>query len=253
MDDLGCYGGVIMSNTLPECTNYPTIPNGIYGPIVGKIPVVLAEPIVQIVVEARIDFKEPVLEIKRIKKNLFIDQCKLIDLGSGKTGKLFLGGFVRKNIEYATADAVCEKSQCINGEIKHLTCNVPFTCVTEIHYITPPQVNYQEAAKTLSLNVDCLGGEGCCGDPIIGRYPCEQNFQHSECFNEKVFCELEEVKFFEDDIHTGSKYIDCYSPSEKLFHGITEKMVVLVRLKLLQKQQVNVPGKPCEEKQKHVK
>jgi hypothetical protein len=238
-----CNIGVIKSDTLVECSNTPFTPNGLCGPFVGKIPVVIAEPVVQIVTEACIELPEPVFEIKRIKKNLFINQCKLIDLGNCRTGKLFLGGFIRKNIEYATVKDVCEKYQSISGDIRHTTVNVYFNCVTEVHYDTPPQIYYQDNAKEMSLFIGCEEDKNNCSKINIGRYPCEQNFEHSELFNERVFCELEEVKIFEDDIHDGSKPISCDFPTERTFDKLTEKMVILVRIKLLQKQQVNIPGK----------
>jgi len=109
-----CKAGVIKSETLTECPNEFLTPKGFNGPFVGKIPVVLAEPVIQVDVESVIQLEEPALEIKRVKKNLFITQCKLIDTGfdyecKGKrTGKLFLSGYVRKNIEYATADCINE-------------------------------------------------------------------------------------------------------------------------------------------------
>lgn len=234
--------GVIKSETLAECTNFPAVPVGIKGPFVGKIPVVIAEPVVQIVVEADIKFKEPILEIKRIKKNLFIDQCKVIDLGFGGKAKLFLGGYVRKNIEYATADKIL-KGNGILGDIRHATFNIPFNCVTEIDYVVPVQQHSQEPDKRFSLNIECKKGKNCCEDIIVGNSPCEDNFQHFEKFNEPVFCELEEVKFFESDIHGDSKPLTFDSKSEFVFGAIKEKIIILVRLKLLQKQQVSIPGK----------
>lgn len=244
-----CSGGKVKASTLAECPNIPVNPSGINGPVVGKIPVVIAEPIVQVVLEAHIELEEPVFEIKRIKKNLFINQCKLIDLG-GCTGKLFLGGFVRKNIEYATAKCVSEENKSISGDIRHTTVNVPFTCVTQIHYVTPPNIRFCEGPREASLFIDSVRDNACC-DSIIGRSPCEQNFQHTECFNEKVFCELEDVKFFEDDIHENPKPVSCGFPTEWTFDCITEKMVVLIRLKLLQNQQVNIPDKFYGKDEKH--
>ena len=66
--------------------------------------------------------KEPFFEIKRITKNVYLTQCKLLPR-SGKigkdgtliSGKLFISGFVRKNIEYATAD--CVDKDGISGRI----------------------------------------------------------------------------------------------------------------------------------------
>lgn len=238
-----CNAGSVKAVTLSECSNTPVTPYGISGPFVGKIPVVLAEPVVQIVVEANIDLKEPVLEIKRIKKNLFINQCKLIDLGNGVTGKLFLAGFVRKNIEFATICDINEKFDAINGDIKHSTFKIPFQCATEVRYVVPPQITFSDRTKELSFFIDNCDEKECGKEINIGRFPCEQSFEHSELFNEKVFCELEEVKIFEDDIHDGSKPLDCKLPSERTFDKITEKMVILIRVKLLQKQQVNIPGR----------
>lgn len=245
-----CKAGVIKSETLTECSNVELIPNGIKGPVVGKIPVVIAEPVVQVDVESVIELEEPAFEIKRIKKNLFITQCKVIDTGYCKSGKLFLSGYVRKNIEYATADCSCGKSKSISGEIKHTTVNVPFSCVTNVNFTTNPQVCYQESTKEKALYVDSICGNEYCGQKIIGQNPCEQSFQHHECFNEKIYCELEEVKIFEDDIYKNPEHLGHGFHNEYIFDKIIEKMVILVRLKLLQNQQVNVPGNKhdCEDK-----
>lgn len=240
--DIKSKAGVIKSKTLTECSNYELTPGGIQGPVVVKIPVVIAEPVIQIDVEADINLEEPVLEIKRIKKNVFITQCRLIDTECNKVGKLFISGFVRKNIEYATADAVCVPNKSISGDIKHTTVNVPFTCVTKVHYVTPPQINYQENPKESAFFTDMIKGEDFCGQKISGRYPCEQNFEHFEVFNERVYCELEEVKIFEDDIHKGSKCFEDSLQNERTFDSIIEKMVIYIRLKLLQLQQVSIPG-----------
>src|SRR5690242_9830723 len=94
--DRNCKAGIIKSQTLPEVFSEALTPKGNERPVVGKIPVVLAEPVVQVDVESVIQLEEPAFEIKRIKKNVFVTQCKLIDTGCGKTGKLFLSGFVRK-------------------------------------------------------------------------------------------------------------------------------------------------------------
>ncbi|HHV29323.1 CsxC family protein [Acetivibrio mesophilus] len=251
-----CKAGVIKSETLTECSNEFLTPKGFYGPFVGKIPVVLAEPVIQIDVESVIQLEEPALEIKRIKKNLFINQCKLIDTGfdyeskSKKTGKLFLSGYVRKNIEYATADCVNECKGGISGKIKHTTVKVPFSCVTKVKFDVPPVICQTGPAKEIASFTDNIKGKDFCGQEIIGSDPCEMGFVHSECFNEKVFCELEEVKIFEDDILKDPKGLGCDGKEEFIFDKIIEKMVIFVRLKLLQKQQVNIPGKEISDHKK---
>lgn len=255
--DFTCKAQVIKSETLAECPNDSLTPKGFNGPFVGKIPVVLAEPVIQVDVESVIQLEEPAFEIKRIKKNLFITQCKLIDTDFGyeceKTGKLFLSGFVRKNIEYATADCISDCKDSVSGKIRHTTVNVPFRCVTRVKFDNPPKFCEIGHTKEMASFLGSVKGNDFCGQEIIGRDPCEMSFKHVECFNEKVFCELEEVKIFEDDILEDPKHIGCSKKIENSFDKIIEKMVIFIRLKLLQNQQVNIPGKDHFDNDDHKK
>jgi len=47
-------------------------PKGFNGPFVGKIPVVLAEPVIQVDVESVIQLEEPALEIKGSKRTCLL-------------------------------------------------------------------------------------------------------------------------------------------------------------------------------------
>lgn len=260
MDYEKCKSGVIRSETLPECFSKQKVPSGLNVPVVAKIPVVLAEPVIQVDVESLIELEEPAIEIKRIKKNLFITQCKVISFECGKIGKVFLSGYVRKNIEYATASCCSLKSGGIGGNIKHTTVKVPFKCVAKVYFDTPPSHYYQKAPKESSLLFESKKGKDLYEEPVLGSNPCEQRFEHFENFNEEISCELVESKIYEVDIHEKSKYYDydnykpcdcnynndkdyinkdsCYN--KDTFNKIVEKMVILVKLKLLQKQQVDI-------------
>ena len=100
------------------------------GKIVTKVPVVLAEVTLQVNIDTTIVFPEPVLEIKDIKKRLKITQCRLLL----PTNKLFVKGFVRKNIQYASpsTDISESTSKSISSDLHSLTVDVPFTSITEI-------------------------------------------------------------------------------------------------------------------------
>lgn len=237
-----CEAKVSSARTLAECSNEAIRPVGINGPLVAKIPVVIAEPRIQIDVEAEIKLEEPALEIKRIKKNLFLNQCKLINIGDPKRGKLFISGFIRKNIEFATAK--CKSSSQkggISGDIRHTTVNVPFECVTKVEFVNPPI--FCKSGFTSETEIFSKKIETCdpCDHNIIGRNLCEQDFTNFECFTEQVFCELEEVKIFEEDIRREPVPLGCDFPTEQVFEKFVEKMVIFVKIKLLQKQQVNIP------------
>lgn len=262
-----CESKIITSKTLPEFPNEFKEPHGISGPLVAKIPVVISELKMQIDVESEIKLEEPALEIKRIKKNLFLTECKLVCVKEPKQededdkkwwpdsrkeeccwGKLFIKGFVRKNIEYATLKSKCSDKGCISGDIRHTTCNVPFICVTKVHFVRPPVFN--RSANSSEAEIFAAKFNPCdpCAEPIIGRDPCQQEFRHFETFNEKVFCELESAKIFEEDIQTCVTPVDRDCSYEHVFDTITEKMVIFFKLKLLQNQQVKIPK--CEDDNK---
>ncbi|MBM7865236.1 hypothetical protein GTO89_00450 [Heliobacterium gestii] len=203
-------GQVVSVRTLPLCPNTPG--NVACGQV--KVPVVLAEPTIQIEVEADLELDQYALEIKRIKKEVVLTQCELV-LGSNK---LFIGGYVRKNIEYATVD--CEKCATKCGDIRHCTVHVPFECVTPITFANPPQFH---AAKPCT-NIEFEGHKFIAEESIC-----------VDVKNEKPFCELLSSVIYEEDI---IKHKECGCDSgEELFKKFTEKMVIILTLKVLQKQQ----------------
>jgi hypothetical protein len=237
-------GDLISSKTLPLSSGVNITPFGINGPLVAKIPVVLAQREIQIDVEAEFRLKEPFYEIKRIKKNVFLTQCRLLPRsgvivgGVLVSGKLFISGFVRKNIEYATAD--CVEKKIVSGRIAHTTIDTPFTAVTEVTYVIPPIVN----VRATQTEIDLLNSCSChddCKETIIGKSNCELSFEDTIIFTEKPYCELESVRIIEDDLQRDS--IGCYSSTDvQLFDKIIEKMVIYINVKVLQLQQVNIPG-----------
>jgi len=242
-------GEIISSKTLPLSSGITIIPSGISGPLVAKIPVVLGETEIQIDIEAEFKLNEPFYEIKRIKKNVYLTQCKLLprsgviaEDGTLISGKLFVSGFVRKNIEYATAD--CIEDKIVSGRIAHTTIDIPFTAVTALQYAVPPVVN----ARGVQTEIDLLSSCGCndCTGTVIGKSGCEQYFEDKISFTESPYCELEGVRIIEDDINTDA--IKSHNKSNiQLYNKIIEKMVLYIRLKVLQLQQVNIPyAKPCK-------
>jgi hypothetical protein len=128
------------SASIGECesTIIPPTPIAAGTPIV-KVPVVLQELSVQIPMHARITFPvgQRVLEVKTIKKRTKVTQCRLIQPRNVITGqparfKLYLAGFVRKNIQYAANPAV-DGDQEILSAINSLTVDVPFECVVSLN------------------------------------------------------------------------------------------------------------------------
>jgi len=212
------------------------------GPVLVKIPVVLAETNITIPVESTITLDQAAIEIKRIKKNVFLTQSRIIPFSQDArpgTGILFIAGFIRKNIEYATQTCTTAGTSNVCGDIRHCTVEVPFNFTTRITFIRPPIFLENTTPSELEFFTDTLQGCDVCSDPVVGRNPCDQSSFVTEFFNEKPFTELVRADITEIDIHTNPT-VSCKTPTEQKFTKLTEKVVINLTLKVLQKQQIIV-------------
>ncbi|WP_028782493.1 CsxC family protein [Thalassobacillus devorans] len=211
------------------------------GKIVTKVPVVLAELTIQVDMNASITFPEPVLEIKDVKKRVKITQCRLLL----PTNKLFIKGFVRKNIQYASPCTEIEENTAtsIASDLHSYTVDIPFETVTEIKkYCSKPvmpKVNHREEFDFF------------VSKPLPSGYPekdevltsdLSQYHQESmQYYNQLPYCELIASKIIEWDEAVNRMPLPNASPVEEgYFTELEEKMVVDLRVKVLQEQQLRV-------------
>ncbi|GCD10758.1 CsxC family protein [Clostridium tagluense] len=235
---------VVTSEMLPLCENIIHTSEVTVEPVTVKIPVVLTECTLTITVESSLKLEDVVLEIKHIRKNVYLNQCELIpssEDGKPNTGILFVDGFIRKNIEYTTKDHNDKGVSC--GRVKHATAEVPFKCTTRVTFKSYPKFkpnNYQEEVKILKTSIKVSNP---CEEGIIGEDNREQNFKIIEYFNEKVSCELISAEIIESDILENPINKEYKIPLEQGFHSITEKVVLSLTIKLLQNQHVDISKK----------
>ncbi|WP_417897218.1 CsxC family protein [Bacillus haimaensis] len=218
------------------------------GKIITKVPVVLAELTLQINMDAFIDFPEPVLEIKDIKKRVKLTQCRLLL----PTNKLFIKGFVRKNIQYASPCKEIEQSTSasIASDLHSYTTDIPFECVTEIKkYLTKPVMPEINTRQEFDFFVS---------KPLSQGYPEKDEYQSSDLsqfhqesnqhYNELPFCELISSKIIEWDEAVDRVPLPSASPVEEgYFTRIEEKMVLDITVKVLQNQQIRVTSATNDE------
>ncbi|WP_439778202.1 CsxC family protein [Lysinibacillus xylanilyticus] len=196
-----------------------------------KVPVVLAEPTLQIVVESDITLTPAATEIKRVKKNVFLNQIKLVPVRFARIdnsdffrvtrAKLFVAGHIRKNIEYAAAEC--------NGALRDRIADVPFSGFADLTFPeTPggptPILGISEFAEVNFLN------EKTQMDARLDK----AFFQNLVKYNEQPFGELVAANFFELD----------FSPNmarpEGTFCTLREKIVLDLTVKVVQVQQVRL-------------
>ncbi|UCZ51426.1 DUF3794 domain-containing protein [Bacillus shivajii] len=231
----------------PKAKSKPKKPDVSVGQKTVKVPVVLAEEVVQIDLNPTIKFPEPVLEIKDIKKNLKITQCRLLL----PTNKLFVSGFVRKNIQYATPKYGTKDSVISN--IRSLTIDVPFKTVTEVEYINKPNFSIAPQSEEFTFYTESPLPDGYSSKEKLLSADLSQFDQISgEEFNELPYCEILSSHFIEYDEALDRNMGEVFNKHDKrlpapfeegTFTSVEEKMVVEVKLKVLQNQQVNVDSK----------
>ena len=243
-DTLEKCKATVTSVMLPLCENNPHNSKVIEDTVTVKIPVVLTESTVTITIESSLKLEDAVLQIKHIRKNVYLNHCKLISNSEGgkhNTEILFIDGSIRKNIEYIAKDNNDNRATC--GKVKHATVKVPFSCTTRIMFNTYPKFKpstYQDEVKILQTSVKVFDH---CGEDITGGDTLEQSFKTMEFFNEKVFCELISAEIVESDILENAISKEYKTHLDGGFHDITEKVVLFLTIKLLQNQDIQISKK----------
>ncbi|MGY6210928.1 CsxC family protein [Cytobacillus firmus] len=241
-----------VSANVGECNYSPgAAPIAPAGEAIIKVPVELAVLNVRTNLAAKITFPEPVLEIKDIKKRVQIVQCKLLLPGIAAgldpfvedSYHLFIKGYVRKNIQYASP---CYNSGvCVNSEIRSLTTDVPFECVVEIaaaDFDRTPQLPFLNSRAEFDFfRQQDLGRGYPEKDHFLSSDLSQFHQNSSQFYNEMPFCELISSNITEWDEALDRKPFDHHANwGEGTFESISEKMFLQFTVKVLQKQQVRV-------------
>ncbi|HJV17939.1 MAG TPA: DUF3794 domain-containing protein [Bacillales bacterium] len=225
-----------------ECeSNQNCYPQVSIGKIFTKVPVVLAELTLQANIDTIITFPEEVLEIKDIKKRLKITQCRLLL----PSNKLFIKGFVRKNIQYASpcTDISANSATSISSDLHSMTVDIPFKCITEItKFLSKPVMPEVNSRQEFDFFVSQPLPSGFPEkDELLTSDLSEFHQESTQFYNEIPFCELISSKIIEWDEAIDRKPIpDSSLIGEEYFTKIEEKMVVDFTIKVLQNQQVRV-------------
>lgn len=242
-----------------EATNVTPRPIAASPDPIIKVPVVLQEVSVQIPAHAEITFPagQRVLEIKTIGKKVFTTQCRLVNRPQQQpkiadpstfSAKLFIAGFVRKNIQYAANPTVDAQGEILSA-INSLTVEVPWSCVAEINgFLNAPVGPFTDQRADFGFLVSQpLPNDMnfAVKDRLEGSDLSQFHQVSTQFFNELPFCELIQADIIEfdeslDRIPLTGGTGDQQIVGEGTFTRLSEKMIVDLTLKLLQKQQVRI-------------
>ncbi|PLR97740.1 DUF3794 domain-containing protein [Bacillus sp. T33-2] len=221
-------------------------------------PAVLAERRVTTNLVAEIHFPDPVLEIKDIKKRVQIVQCSLMLPALAPDQyppeddflvPLFLKGFVRKNIQYATP---CHhpSGKCVASDLRSLTVNIPFHCTTTIplgEFIIEPEFPRVSPRTEFDFfRAQDLGHGFPEKDQLLSSDLSQFHQVSSQFYNHLPFCELVSHNITEWDEAIDRKKHE-HDTFEGTFYTVVEKMSLQFTIRVLQNQQIPI-GKllPCD-------
>ncbi|MDO0821867.1 CsxC family protein [Desulfosporosinus nitroreducens] len=176
------------------------------------------------------------LEIKNIRKHLKITQCRFFNFIppvhgiSLDTPKLFLGGVVRKNIQYS--EAVQQTASTVEGFIKDFVVNIPISCVVDLGrtLVIPPTIfNQQAEYEFLSkpLPAGFTPQDNSLADDLAEFNVVNQQFLNLLPNCELIFSQINEMDDALDrmPLHGGPL-------EEGVFSKLQEKMIILIQLRL---------------------
>ncbi|MCT4605500.1 MAG: hypothetical protein N4A64_05215 [Marinisporobacter sp.] len=236
-----CHGPKVTGGTTSLCTNRAVPMDAITTGVIAQIPVVLAKLVVQINMNALIELPELAYEIKEIKNKIKVTQSLLMQ----DTNMLFIKGVIQKHINYALSNDC--RGGCIYGELKQCTVDIPFNCTTNVLFNgnSPLQVeNNKRDEFAFSRRSEMNRKDFSQKDQLLSNDSSEHNQVDVEFYNELPYCRLVNSKIIENDKIIKDKILEGSEDSceGKVFNKIEENMVVFLTLKILQNQQVKIPG-----------
>jgi hypothetical protein len=184
--------------------------------LISTLPIILAEVNIDIPIEFTFKLKNPALDIKNMKNDLYLTNSTLLPMNEKHdnssptlSGKLFLEGFVRNKLDFSIARSI--NDNIINLDTECVIVYIPFKGTTKIQYKIPP----------------VFSKEKVLGEYINSNTP-------------PITCEIKEYKICETYTLLDKTPFNKDFPIEINFHTIKENIVINLSLTLLQKQDVDL-------------
>lgn len=168
------------------------------------------------------------LEIKTTRKKLKITQCRFYNFLPPAPGipqdtpKLFLQGFVRKDIQYS--EAVRQTATTIEGTIKDFILKISISCVVDLgHAFIIPPTHFGSTPPTSVFSPE---------DKFLSADLTEFNMVTQPFLNLLPHCELLFSQISEMDDALDRIPLPGGPSEEGVFRTLQEKMIILIQLRL---------------------
>jgi hypothetical protein len=225
----------------PVCPN-PTFPKT--ATLTMCTPLQVVQPsadtvLVTVSIPAETVFTLPTkaLEIKSIRKNLKITQCRFFNFTPPVPGipqdnpKLFLSGFVRKDIQFS--EAIRQTACTVEGRINDFVIDVPWSCVVDLgSAIVIPPTLFNQQMEFEFFRQQKLPHGFAEKDRLLSSDRSEFNQVSNEFFNPLPKCTLVFSQINEMDEALDRVPLLGGPFEEGLFQTVQEKMIILVQLRL---------------------
>jgi hypothetical protein len=193
------------------------------------------------------------LEIKTIKKKLKLTQCRYFNSPPPVRGipmdtpKLFLGGFIRKDIQYS--EPIRQTATTVEGSVKDFVIDLPYSCVVDLAGIraVAPTLFSQQQEYEFSSSVSLPSGFST-KDKLISGDLTEFNAVSRQFLNSLPKCELIFSQINEMDDALDRVQMLGGPFEEGVFRTVQEKMVVLIQLELTFPTEIDPLPTPCRRK-----
>ena len=213
---------------------------------ISKIPIIIAEKNIDIPIESTFKLESPALDIKSMKKDVYLTSSNLLplyqnhDMSTPLNGKLFLEGFIRNKLDFSIAKGVHDN--IINLDTESFIIYIPFKCTTLIQYKVPPIFSKKRNLDYIPIFIssDCVGFNNDYNE----NYNKDQNKENSQCVKytncetPPINCEINQFKIHENITIIDKIPYNKDFPIETKFNTIKENIIINLSLTLLQKQDV---------------
>ncbi|MCA0984408.1 hypothetical protein LCL89_10155 [Halobacillus yeomjeoni] len=183
--------------------------------------VVLQDVFIQSLTEADFHLPTHATDIKTIRKNVRLTQCKAIPvIDNNLAVKLFVEGIVHKNIQYVEDGT---------GNVKDYSIDVPFRAYHKVTLAKPITERFYSSKNSNTFEYRELADDG------MGADRCEFGSLTFEINNEPIQCKL---------LASAVNQLDIVSDFDNWgrFRKVTEKMDIILLVKLTQLQQRSSGG-----------